>query len=257
MNADLETKLRVAEEELDLFNCLDENKSDENFTENNDPDCYDHEQPAAKRTRLNNAHSNYSMPLDDQAYTNSNGSSHAAFAKTLPELSDTPLDTVKIASDLKNLLLQEKIGQRLFAKEVPGITQSALSEMLLKPRPWEECTDYKKRLYQKMYTWSQSKEEVEKLKALSASRDRRSTCMMNGSSTMNHSQFAQLNQNGHDVYDGDATAEKYNDEFWDENEQNFSNCDDMMMGGHDCDEENNGDLDEDFFGENGHQTETG
>jgi hypothetical protein len=303
LNADLEQKIRVTEEELDLFNprADESQQQDEEFNENTKDIEGDHEtysdtnyddpvaNPPAKRTRLSLTHpyNSYSQPpAQNQSYTdtansaNPNAGSYSQqqqpYCKYLPKLSDVPLDTASIANIIRNILLQEKIGQRLFAKEVAGITQSALSDMLLKPKLWEECTDYKKRLYQKMLNWSHNREKVLHLKNINVARDRRSTIILNqnSSSFMNHlpsnsnSQVyngASLNASNLDVngaHVNDDDDGKLNGTNWDESgDLNVSNCDDLMANSFENAEssnyQNNVNCDEDFFGEHNYTINQG
>jgi hypothetical protein len=104
----------------------------------------------------------------------------------------TPVDTTQFSNILRTRLIAEKIGQRLFAKEIGGITQSALSDMLLKPKPWAECTDYKKRLYHKMSEWMKNPAAIESLRLMSIARDQRA---MNGFSMNNgHGGSEEMNE---------------------------------------------------------------
>jgi hypothetical protein len=93
------------------------------------------------------------------------GSSHEeGFTKPM-----APIDTIKLAHLIKNMLADAKISQTVFAKEVAGIYQCDLSRYLSKPKPWAKCTEFQKRVFYKMHNWSQSPESVESLTTLSGS----------------------------------------------------------------------------------------
>ncbi len=77
-----------------------------------------------------------------------------------------PLDTEQIAHKVKELLVEHRIGQRLYAKVFLGITQARLSELLLKPKPWANCTEYRKTIYRRMHEWSESDESIAAMRAL-------------------------------------------------------------------------------------------
>ena len=84
-----------------------------------------------------------------------------------------PLDTAEIGRKVRDLLILNRIGQRFYAKAYLNIQQCRLSEMLLRPKPWAECTQYRKRLYKMMHEWSQSEEKINSLKM---------TCQLNANS---------------------------------------------------------------------------
>jgi hypothetical protein len=89
----------------------------------------------------------------------------------------TPIDIAELAKKIKNVLDSAKIRQQLFAKEILGISRSALKEMLYsrKNHPlkqWADCTSEMKRRYFIMHEWSQTPEEsIEHLRATSSQDD--------------------------------------------------------------------------------------
>jgi hypothetical protein len=223
LNEDLENKLRQAEQELDLYNPIQMSNMNNHHDENDDDNYDDQEpdqqdnyssdqtyspagdtptdreenslRPSKKRARLQQlytqAASSASFPFTNNQNSNDHKSVQVAAVangrpvrRDLPRLSaDTQLDTVQVANTVKSLLVDTGVGQRLFARQILGVAQSVLSDMFLKPKPWTECTSYKKRLYQRMHEWSQSKEEMEQLADLSSSMgrsDRRSFHFTNG-----------------------------------------------------------------------------
>jgi hypothetical protein len=69
------------------------------------------------------------------------------------------IDTVKLIKTVRKILKNAQIPQYLFAEEVLGTQRHMLKNLLVYPKKWALCQDYKKRLYQKMNEWAQSPEE--------------------------------------------------------------------------------------------------
>jgi hypothetical protein len=80
-----------------------------------------------------------------------------------------PLDPVALSRMVKDKLVENRIGQRLFAKVYLGITQARLSELLLKPKPWSQCTEHRKAVYMRMHEWAMSDKSIAAVKALTPS----------------------------------------------------------------------------------------
>ncbi len=86
--------------------------------------------------------------------------------KNLPKVPSTiELDTAKVASTLKEILLAESITRKVFAEKVVNMEASHFLNLLNYPTPWTKCTGYKKKLYFKFHEWSQSTDEIQSLKA--------------------------------------------------------------------------------------------
>jgi hypothetical protein len=77
-----------------------------------------------------------------------------------------PVDTVRVATRVKELLIEHRIGQRLFAKCFLGISQQRLSDLIVKPRGWSQCDHFRKQMYARMNAWSHSEASIESVRAL-------------------------------------------------------------------------------------------
>ncbi|XP_019614890.1 PREDICTED: homeobox protein cut-like 1 isoform X1 [Branchiostoma belcheri] len=75
------------------------------------------------------------------------------------------LDTWEIARQVKDLLLHNNIGQKVFGQHVLGMSQGSVSEILSKPKHWSRLTSKGREPFIKMYSWLQDKENIAKLKA--------------------------------------------------------------------------------------------
>jgi hypothetical protein len=85
--------------------------------------------------------------------------------KNLPDVSsDLELDTRKVAKRVKEILLTEGISQKLFARSVLSLRSNHYDSLLNGPRPWSECSEYKKKVFFRMHLWSQSPQEIMTLK---------------------------------------------------------------------------------------------
>jgi homeobox protein cut-like len=63
------------------------------------------------------------------------------------------VDTVEVASCVRQLLVSRNIGQRQFARDILGLSQGTVSELLAKPKPWDRLTEKGKDSYRRMYQW--------------------------------------------------------------------------------------------------------
>ncbi len=77
------------------------------------------------------------------------------------------LDTAGVAQHIRDILSTNNIGQRLFAKNVLGLSQGTVSELLSKPKHWDKLTEKGRESYRKMYAWSKDGSNVIALKAIS------------------------------------------------------------------------------------------
>ena len=55
-------------------------------------------------------------------------------------------------------------GQRQFAREVLGLSQGTVSELLSKPKPWDKLTEKGRESYRKMLAWTQEENNYLELK---------------------------------------------------------------------------------------------
>jgi hypothetical protein len=85
---------------------------------------------------------------------------------------DEIIDTIELCNSIKNILIQDKIPQSNVAKEVLGISRSALCRIINKPTPWAMCKVIRKDIFRKLNEWrkSRTRESILSLKALSDSR---------------------------------------------------------------------------------------
>jgi hypothetical protein len=93
--------------------------------------------------------------------------------ETLPVLSLKSIDTASVAKSIQTILLTNRITVRLFAREVISSYDSEVSTMLNNPTPWTTCTCNRKRVWAKLFEWSQSSEAIRLLAAKAASKPRR------------------------------------------------------------------------------------
>jgi len=77
------------------------------------------------------------------------------------------LDTIQVSNVVRQLLGQNNIGQRVFARCILNLSQGTVSELLSKPKPWSKLTEKGKESYRKMWAWAQSEESILQLKSIS------------------------------------------------------------------------------------------
>ncbi|CAI9744369.1 cut-like 1 isoform X3 [Octopus vulgaris] len=77
------------------------------------------------------------------------------------------LDTSGVAKTIREVLSMHNIGQRLFAKEVLGLSQGTVSELLSKPKSWDKLTEKGRESYRKMHAWCADESNILALKAIS------------------------------------------------------------------------------------------
>jgi hypothetical protein len=77
-----------------------------------------------------------------------------------------PIDTASLAIRIRDLLIEHRIGQRMFAKVYLGITQQRLNNLLVKPCPWNKCDAFRRSMYTRMNEWSLSEQSIASLVAL-------------------------------------------------------------------------------------------
>ncbi|XP_056122639.1 homeobox protein cut-like 2 [Rhinichthys klamathensis goyatoka] len=73
------------------------------------------------------------------------------------------LDTVSITQRVKEALVLNSIGQRVFGEEVLGLTQSSVSELLSRPKPWTKLSLKGKENFIRMHRWLQDPHNVQRL----------------------------------------------------------------------------------------------
>ncbi|XP_076802400.1 homeobox protein ceh-38-like isoform X1 [Clavelina lepadiformis] len=76
------------------------------------------------------------------------------------------LDTHVLARQVKDILIENNIGQRIFGQAILGLTQGSVSDLLSHPKSWE-CLSLKGREpFIKMYLWLKNPENIERLKTI-------------------------------------------------------------------------------------------
>ena len=71
-----------------------------------------------------------------------------------------------MAQQVREQLLANSIGQRLFAKHVLNLSQGTVSELLSKPKPWRKLTEKGKESYRRMAAWISNPNSLQELKDL-------------------------------------------------------------------------------------------
>lgn len=74
---------------------------------------------------------------------------------------------MEISSKVKEILSTHNIGQRVFAKQVLGLSQGTVSELLSKPKHWDKLTEKGRESYRKMFYWLRDHRSIDALKNLS------------------------------------------------------------------------------------------
>ena len=115
---------------------------------------------------LNQQNSNYSQSND-----NSNDSELKNFQTqiniipydiaSLSTIGD--LNTEEITNRVKETLLNNNIGQKLFGEAVLNLSQGTVSELLSKPKPWNTLSIKGREPYLRMFMWLSDMSKLEKL----------------------------------------------------------------------------------------------
>ncbi len=73
------------------------------------------------------------------------------------------LNTDDITNRVKETLLNNNIGQKLFGEAVLNLSQGTVSELLSKPKPWNTLSIKGREPYLRMFMWLQDRYKLEKL----------------------------------------------------------------------------------------------
>ncbi|XP_042214156.1 homeobox protein cut-like [Homarus americanus] len=76
------------------------------------------------------------------------------------------LDTQTITTKIKEALLANNIGQKLFGEAVLGLSQGSVSELLSKPKPWHMLSIKGREPFIRMQLWLSESRNLEKLQQL-------------------------------------------------------------------------------------------
>lgn len=90
------------------------------------------------------------------------------------------LDTQTITTKIKEALLANNIGQKIFGEAVLGLSQGSVSELLSKPKPWHMLSIKGREPFIRMQLWLSDAHNIDRLQALKnerreANKRRRST----------------------------------------------------------------------------------
>ncbi|XP_055857058.1 homeobox protein cut isoform X2 [Episyrphus balteatus] len=123
------------------------------------------------------------MPIHSPHQANAMRSSmHQHMSPTVYEMAalTQDLDTQVITTKIKEALLANNIGQKIFGEAVLGLSQGSVSELLSKPKPWHMLSIKGREPFIRMQLWLSDANNVERLQVLKnerreASKRRRST----------------------------------------------------------------------------------
>ncbi|XP_025410697.1 homeobox protein cut-like isoform X3 [Sipha flava] len=80
------------------------------------------------------------------------------------------LDTQTITTKIKEALLANNIGQKIFGEAVLGLSQGSVSELLSKPKPWHMLSIKGREPFIRMQLWLSDQHNVERLQAIKSER---------------------------------------------------------------------------------------
>ena len=91
------------------------------------------------------------------------------------------LNTEEITNRVKETLLNNNIGQKLFGEAVLNLSQGTVSELLSKPKPWNTLSIKGREPYLRMYMWLNDYMRLEKLNEWKEEKNRKFNHNSNGS----------------------------------------------------------------------------
>lgn len=122
------------------------------------------------------------MPVHSPQQNNAMRGMHQHMSPTVYEMAALThdLDTQVITTKIKEALLANNIGQKIFGEAVLGLSQGSVSELLSKPKPWHMLSIKGREPFIRMQLWLSDANNVERLQAIKnerreASKRRRST----------------------------------------------------------------------------------
>ncbi|KAI9590677.1 hypothetical protein GQX74_008844 [Glossina fuscipes] len=122
------------------------------------------------------------MPIHSPHTPNAMRNLHQHMSPTVYEMAalTQDLDTQVITTKIKEALLTNNIGQKIFGEAVLGLSQGSVSELLSKPKPWHMLSIKGREPFIRMQLWLSDANNVERLQVLKnerreASKRRRST----------------------------------------------------------------------------------
>ncbi|CAH1232312.1 CUX2 [Branchiostoma lanceolatum] len=97
------------------------------------------------------------------------------------------LDTYAITKRVKEVLMENNIGQRLFGETILGLTQGSVSDLLSRPKPWHKLSLKGREPFVRMHLWLSNPEAIAQVKAIKeeakAHRRRHSTSSLSDSNS--------------------------------------------------------------------------
>ncbi|XP_076344577.1 homeobox protein cut-like isoform X2 [Tachypleus tridentatus] len=105
----------------------------------------------------------------------------------------TDLDTQSVTSKVKETLLTNNIGQKIFGELVLGLSQGSVSELLSKPKPWHMLSVKGREPFVRMQLWLADLHSVEKLKAIKNDRREANKRKRNGGDALEGSNSCKEN----------------------------------------------------------------
>uniref|UniRef100_A0AC35TIQ2 Homeobox protein cut-like n=1 Tax=Rhabditophanes sp. KR3021 TaxID=114890 RepID=A0AC35TIQ2_9BILA len=87
--------------------------------------------------------------------------------KNIAGLGTKALRTKLVADEAKRLMASYNIGQRLFAKVIMNQSQGTISELLSKPKYWNDLTDKGRDAFRRIFAWISDSDAIETLYSLS------------------------------------------------------------------------------------------
>ncbi|XP_064620194.1 homeobox protein cut-like 1 isoform X3 [Lineus longissimus] len=86
-------------------------------------------------------------------------------------LDDSPsfeINTAEVSQQIREVMSAHNIGQKHFANHVLGLSQGTLSDLLSKPKSWDQLSEKGRDWYRKMYLWCLDERNVLALKAMAS-----------------------------------------------------------------------------------------
>merc|ERR1719242_100431 len=76
------------------------------------------------------------------------------------------MDTQAVTTKVKEILLSNNVGQKLFGEAVLGLSQGSVSELLSKPKPWHMLSIKGREPFIRMQLWLNDPANMDKLLAI-------------------------------------------------------------------------------------------
>ncbi|KAJ8681075.1 hypothetical protein QAD02_016862 [Eretmocerus hayati] len=132
------------------------------------------------------------------------------------------LDTQTITTKIKEALLANNIGQKIFGEAVLGLSQGSVSELLSKPKPWHMLSIKGREPFIRMQMWLSDEHNIDKLQALK--NERREANKKRRSSGPGHDNSSDTSSNDtaefyHSASPGPTSAKKQRVLFSDEQKE--------------------------------------